>query len=114
MTLQFEKDLPEPEPNSLREKIISGIRNVYDPDIHVNIYDLGLIYHIETNDPVITITMTLTSPFCPVAEELPIWTREAVEQNVGEGHIIEIKMTFEPPFTPEMMPDDVRFAILGY
>lgn len=114
--MDFEKDLPEPEEGSLKSKIISELREVYDPDISINIYDLGLIYHISINEEgkIVDLVMTLTSPFCPVADQMPMWAEEAVINATGEGWTINIKMTFDPPFTPEMMPEDVRFAILGY
>ena len=112
----FEKDLHEPEDGSLKSKVISELREVYDPDISINVYDLGLIYHININEEekTVDLVMTLTSPFCPVADQMPIWVEEAVANATGNGWTINIKMTFDPPFTPEMMPEDVRFAILGY
>jgi metal-sulfur cluster biosynthetic enzyme len=111
--IPFEKDLPEPEEGSVKAAVVTAIRDVYDPDLSVNVYDLGLIYHVVVGETDVKITMTLTSPFCPVAEELPIWVKDAAQSGAPE-HAVDVKLTFEPPFSPEMMNEDIRFAILGY
>ena len=92
--------------------IANAIRDVYDPEIPVNIYDLGLIYEINYNleKANAEIVMTLTSPFCPAAEELPMWTHEAV-CSVSGIHTCNVEVTFSPPWSPEMIPEHTKFAL---
>ena len=94
------------------KEIADQIRDVYDPEIPVNIYDLGLIYEINVNmdKAHVDIVMTLTSPFCPAAEELPMWTHEAV-CSVSGIHTCNVEVTFTPPWTPEMIPEHTKFAL---
>ena len=95
----------------IRDKIIQNLRNVYDPEISVNIYDLGLIYDIDLkNIPKATITHTLTSAFCPAADMIIQDIKDAV-QSVDGIDDCEIITTFDPPFGPEMMSEDVRLAL---
>jgi len=90
------------------EKVISNLREVYDPEMPtVNVYDLGLIYNIETNDDVLKITHTLTSPMCPFAEFIMEMIKEAGMQDTGATSC-EIDLTFEPPFTIDMVPEETR------
>ena len=100
------------ERKPLRERIIDAISRVYDPEIPVNIYDLGLIYDVEIDDATgnVTIRMTLTSPACPVAESLPLEVRRTVAclPDVNE---VEIDLVFDPPWGPERMTDDVKLAL---
>ena len=96
---------------TLRTQIIAALKEVYDPEIPVDIYELGLIYRIEIY-PInnVHITMTLTSPNCPVAEELPkeIHDKVAAIQGIED---VKITLTFEPPFTQDMMSDEARLAL---
>ena len=95
----------------LREKIIGVLRTVFDPEIPVNIYDIGLIYDISIsaeND--VRILMTLTSPMCPVAESLP----PDVEIRLGqiEGvHSVQVDITWDPPWDPEMMSEAAKLEL---
>ena len=92
-------------------KIIEIIKTVYDPEIPVNIYDLGLIYSIDIdkeND--VKINMTLTSPFCPVAESLPEEVRKKVEA-MDETKSAKVEVTFDPPWNMDMMSDEARVKL---
>lgn len=92
----------------LYEEITEACRTVYDPDVHVNIYDMGLIYTIQiaANRDVL-ILMTLTSPGCPVAGEMPKWVSEAVSQVQGTDDV-DVRLVWEPPWGLDMMGDEVR------
>lgn len=94
----------------LKDKIIENLKEVYDPELPVNIYDLGLIYRIEIIERTVNITMTLTSPNCPVAEELPIMAQDAAIVVPGVERVI-VDIVWDPPWTPEMMTEEMRFAM---
>jgi len=92
------------------DQIVNNLRQVYDPEIHLNIYDLGLIYGIDiTEDLNLTVTMTLTSAFCPVGDMLYQQVNEAC--NVGSLNNINVEMTFDPPWGPEMIPDHAKLEM---
>lgn len=94
----------------LKSNIIEAIKTVYDPEIPVNVYELGLIYEINIKEEgKIHILMTLTSPMCPVAESLPAEVKEKVEK-LEEVKEVEIEMTFEPPWEPAMMSEEARLV----
>ncbi len=98
MRKQIEKDI-------LSERIVQVIKTIYDPEIPVNIYDLGLIYTIEIDDDFVAhIRMTLTSPNCPVAESMPIEVHEKVKNTEGVTDA-KITLTFEPPWEREMISE---------
>lgn len=104
---------------TLEEKVIASVREVYDPEIPVNIYDLGLIYHVEvgepddeTGRPPVHVVMTLTSPACPVAEQLPGEVRAAVER-VPEVGKASVELTFDPPWSMEKMSEEAKL-MLGF
>tara|TARA_E500000331_G_scaffold288497_1_gene283951 strand:+ start:7132 stop:7503 length:372 start_codon:yes stop_codon:yes gene_type:complete len=91
--------------------IIKALKTVYDPEIPVNIYDLGLIYAVEIRDNGdIDIDMSLTAPGCPVAGEMPGMVANAVETVDGTGEI-EVKIVWEPPWSPERMSEDAKLAL---
>ena len=95
----------------MKEQIIDQLKTVYDPEITtINIFDLGLVYDIDIKDKDVTITHTLTSMFCPMADEISASIKQAVMkvEEVGE---VKVKLTHTPPFTKEMMSDDARFAL---
>lgn len=103
-----------PEPKSdLREKVIEAIRQVYDPEIPVNIYDIGLIYGVDV-DPAgaVRITMTLTSPSCPSAEAIPVEVEERVKTLAGVTST-KVDLVWEPPWTPEKMSEEAKL-MLGF
>lgn len=101
-------------PDVERVSIDSAIRameTVFDPEIPVNIYDLGLIYDCTvTADGDVAILMTLTAPTCPVAGELPKQVADAVADCEGAG-IVTVTLTWEPPWRPDMMSEDARMAV---
>ena len=95
----------------LMGSIIEALRNVYDPEMPVNIYDLGLIYDISLEEgPKVTILMTLTNPNCPVADSLP---RDVQKQILKVENVTncEVKLTFNPPWDPEKMSDEARLDL---
>lgn len=93
------------EKEQLEERVIMALKTVYDPEIPVDVYELGLIYNVQVNDDAsVAITMTLTSPSCPVAESLPEEVREKVAQTMGVTSAT-VDLTFEPPWTRDMMSE---------
>jgi FeS assembly SUF system protein len=90
--------------------IIEAIRKVYDPEIHVNIYDLGLIYNICVDNSDVKITMTLTSAFCPAAESLPNEVEEVVKAVPGVEKVT-IEIVWEPAWTKGMMSDEAKLEL---
>jgi FeS assembly SUF system protein len=94
-----------------REKIIDAIKMVFDPEIPVNIYDLGLIYEIETQENgLVMLKMTLTSPACPVAESLPLEVQQKVIEVEGVRDV-DLRVVFDPPWNKERMSEEARFAL---
>jgi len=97
--------------NPPEENIIKALQTVYDPEIPVNIYELGLIYKFDlANDGSVEIEMSLTSPGCPVAGELPGWVAEAVAEVPGIGEVT-VKLVWDPMWNPEMMSEDAKLAL---
>ncbi len=96
---------------ALEQQIISVLKNVYDPEIPSNIYDLGLIYRIDIEDDgSVEVVMTLTTPNCPVAESLPIEVKQTVEAVEGVRSV-DINLTFEPPWSEEMMSEEAMLEL---
>ena len=96
---------------SLDDRIIAALREVYDPEIPVNIYDLGLIYRIDCDEiGVVEIDMTLTAPGCPVAQTFP-GTVEAAVQNVEGVATAEVELVWEPPWTPDRMSEAAKLEL---
>jgi len=94
-----------------KEALIEALRTVYDPEIPVNIYDLGLIYELEQDAKGnVDITMTLTAPACPVAGELPQMVADAVAEVPGTGEVV-VTLTWAPPWRQDMMSEDARMAL---
>ena len=95
----------------MRQQIITNLKKVYDPEIPVDIWELGLIYNISIKeDNHVDVTMTLTSPNCPVAESLPLEVEQAVLQTEGVKSV-NLDLTFDPPFTPDMMSEEAKFSL---
>ena len=95
----------------IESEILRVLKNVYDPEIPVNIYDLGLIYEVDVQeDSTVKIEMTLTSPNCPVAESLPIEVREKVSLIKGVKDV-EVALTFEPPWHKDMMTEEAKLEL---
>lgn len=98
----------EEDKNILRERVIAVLSGIYDPEIPVDIYRLKLIYEINIDDEGnVGIVMTVTTPNCPVAEYLPNHVREKVSAIMGVKSCT-VQMTFEPAWTPDVLPQDVR------
>ncbi len=95
----------------LEKQIIEALKNVYDPEVPVNIYELGLIYEINLDDENnAKILMTLTAPNCPVAESLPVDVKEKVEAVEGINNA-EVEITFEPPWDQDMISDAAKLDL---
>lgn len=91
--------------------VIEAMQTVYDPEIPVNIYDLGLVYGMDLADNGdVDIKMTLTAPGCPVAGVLPGWVADAVVSVEGVGEV-EVTLVWSPPWTPDLMSEDARLAL---
>jgi FeS assembly SUF system protein len=100
-----------PTPASLTDAIIAALKTVYDPEIPVNLFDLGLIYRIEQQDGgVIAIDMTLTTPNCPVAEEMPARVAIAVEGVDGVTRA-DVRLVWDPPWDRSMMSEDAALSL---
>ena len=94
-----------------REAVIDAVRTVYDPEIPVNIYELGLIYKLQIEDDgSVNVRMTLTAPGCPVAGVLPGQVAATVAAVPGVGEV-EVELTWDPPWTPALMSDEARVAL---
>jgi FeS assembly SUF system protein len=95
----------------LRKDLIAALRTIYDPEIPVNIYDLGLIYALEI-DPLgqVAIGMTLTAPGCPVAETFPGTVEERLRQVPGVSEV-HVTLVWEPPWSMELMPEHVKLQL---
>ena len=96
---------------SLRDKVLAAIKKVYDPEIPVDVYELGLIYEINVY-PVnnVYVLMTLTSPACPSAEAIPDEIKQNILQVEGVGDV-EVEVTFEPPYATEMMSEEAKLEL---
>lgn len=102
---------PSTTDHPLYEAVVDACRTVFDPEIPVNIFDLGLVYTVDIsaeND--VGITMTLTAPGCPVAGEMPGWVQDAVEPVAGVKSV-QVAMTFDPPWGMDMMSDEARLEL---
>ena len=95
----------------LGEKIVKVLKTKYDPEIPVDIYELGLIYRIDVSDERdVEVDMTLTAPGCPVAGEMPGWVADAIRSVDGVGDV-EVNLVFDPPWDPGRMTDEARVAL---
>ena len=97
--------------NALGEKIVRVLKTILDPEIPVDIYELGLIYDVFVNeDYEVKILMTLTTPNCPVAETLPLEVEEKVK-SLDEVKNAEVEITFDPPWTQDLMSDEAKLEL---
>ena len=102
---------PSTTDHPLYDSVVDACRTVFDPEIPVNIYDLGLVYTIDISpENEVEIMMTLTAPGCPVAGEMPGWVADAVEPLAGVKQV-NVGMTFDPPWGMEMMSDEARLEL---
>ena len=96
---------------SIKEKVIEEIKKIFDPEIPVNIYELGLIYKIEvTENNKVNVDMTLTSPNCPVAESLPNDVKESIKKIEGVSDV-KLNLVWEPPWTQEKMSEAAKLEL---
>lgn len=103
--------LPEGTPVATEADVVEALKTVHDPEIPVNIYDLGLIYGLEIfDDGSVKIDMTLTAPACPVAGEMPGMVAKAVAGVPGVGEV-EVQLVWEPQWTPERMSEEARLLL---
>jgi FeS assembly SUF system protein len=101
----------ELDKKTLEKKIVEALKTVYDPEIPVDIYELGLIYEIKIDDHAnVEIEMTLTSPSCPSAEQIPCEVEAKVKAVEGINDV-KIKLTFEPPWDKDMMSDEAKLEL---
>ena len=96
--------------SELKKKIIENIKKVFDPEIPVNIYELGLIYDIKIDDGDVEVIMTLTSPFCPVAGSLPKEVAARVSEVDGVKKA-NVELVFEPPWTMDLMSNEAKLEL---
>ena len=102
---------PSTTDHPLYDTVVDACRTVYDPEIPVNIYDLGLIYTIDiSSDNEVKVIMTLTAPGCPVAGDMPGWVADAVEPLEGVKQV-DVALTWEPPWGMDMMSDEARLKL---
>lgn len=103
--------LPAEETERLGTEIVGALKTVFDPEIPADIYELGLIYKVDIKDDRgVDIEMTLTTPNCPAAAELPTMVENAVASVAGIG-VVNVAIVWEPPWTPERMSDEARLVL---
>ena len=103
--------LPQEELDRLTEALIAQLKTVFDPEIPVDIYELGLIYKVDVSDERdVLVEMTLTAPGCPVAGDMPGWVQDAVEKIEGIKSC-KVELTFEPPWDPSRMSDEAKLQL---
>ncbi len=94
----------------LKEKVIAEIKKIYDPEIPVNIYELGLIYDISIKDKDVSVKMTLTTPNCPVAESLPKEVKDSILE-IKEVKKVDLDLVWEPPWDKSMMSEAAKLEL---
>ena len=103
--------IPQAELDALTDQLIEKLKTVFDPEIPVDIYELGLIYKVDVSDEKrVVIDMTLTAPGCPVAGEMPDWVRDAV-LTIPEVTGCKVNLVFEPPWDPSLMSDEAKLEL---
>jgi FeS assembly SUF system protein len=103
--------LSQAELDVLTDKLIDQLKTVFDPEIPVDIYELGLIYKVDVSDDKdVVIDMTLTAPGCPVAGEMPGWVEDAIRV-IPEVKSCKVELVFEPPWDPSRMSDEAKLSL---
>ena len=103
--------IPQAELDALTDRLIEQLKSVFDPEIPVDIYELGLIYKVDvSDDKAVVIDMTLTAPGCPVAGEMPEWVHDAVVK-IPEVTSCKVNLVFEPPWDPSLMSDEAKLEL---
>lgn len=103
--------LSQQELDVLTDKLIAQLKTVFDPEIPVDIYELGLIYKVDVSDDRdVVIDMTLTAPGCPVAGDMPGWVEDAVNE-IAEVKSCKVELVFDPPWDPSRMSDEAKLQL---
>ena len=103
--------IPQAELDVLTDKLVAQLKTVFDPEIPVDIYELGLIYKVDVSDDrEVAIDMTLTAPGCPVAGDMPGWVHDAVVQ-IPEVTKCTVNLVFDPPWDPSLMSDEAKLEL---
>jgi FeS assembly SUF system protein len=103
--------LSQAELDAMTDRLVDKLKTVFDPEIPVDIYELGLIYKVDVSDDLdIAIDMTLTAPGCPVAGEMPEWVRDAV-LTIPEVRSCTVELVFDPPWDPSRMSDEAKLQL---
>jgi FeS assembly SUF system protein len=103
--------LPQAELDQLTDLLIEKLKSVYDPEIPVDIYELGLIYKVDVSDTRdVLVEMTLTAPGCPVAGDMPGWVQDAINQIPDLGKVT-VELVFDPPWDPSRMSDEAKLQL---
>ncbi|MCF6293322.1 MAG: iron-sulfur cluster assembly protein [Robiginitomaculum sp.] len=106
-----DSSIPKEELERLTEDLIAAFKSVYDPEIPVDVYELGLIYKVDVSDVRdVVVDMTLTAPGCPVAGDMVMWVENAAASVAGVRGVI-VNLIFEPPWTPDRMSDEARLEL---
>lgn len=106
-----ESSIPAEELGRMTDEIVEALKTVYDPEIPADIYELGLIYKVDiANDRAVTVDMTLTTPNCPSAQELPIMVENAVASVAGVG-LVTVNIVWDPPWDQSRMSDEARTTL---
>jgi FeS assembly SUF system protein len=100
----------DPNHSALMDKVVEKLKAVYDPEIPVDIYELGLIYDVRIDNKKISLDMTLTSPHCPVEESLPMEVRRSVEE-IPEVEEVEVKIVWDPPWDKTKMSESAKLEL---
>jgi FeS assembly SUF system protein len=104
------KAAPGEPDGELYEAVVAALKEIFDPEIPVNIYDLGLIYNVEVSEGHVVVSMTLTTPNCPVAETMPTEVELRVGSVPGVG-VVDVNLVWEPAWSPANMTDDARLEL---
>jgi FeS assembly SUF system protein len=109
--LEAASALPQAELDRLTDEMVAAMKTVFDPEIPVDIYELGLVYRVDVSDDRdVVVDMTLTAPGCPVAGEMPDWVRDAVLKVEGV-RTCTVNLVFDPPWDPSRMSDEARLQL---
>ena len=103
-------DTPLPDDAPLYDKVVMVLKRIYDPELPVNIYDLGLIYEIDIEDNDVSVLMTLTTPNCPVAGSMPAKVECAIRE-LDEVNEVHVQLTWDPPWSQDRLSDEVKLAL---
>ena len=103
--------LSQVELDAITDQLVAKLKTVFDPEIPVDIYELGLIYKVDVSDEKdVAIDMTLTAPGCPVAGDMPGWVEEAIEE-IPEVKSCRVELVFDPPWDPSRMSDEAKLQL---